>query len=359
VERFREVGGFDLDNIPRVQPVAVVPLPEVIPCIDHKYSRSATLLEPVVAIPLYELFHMATGEPLVRTREELAGRFLIREDATVVATGVARDSKLEAWWAFTDRHRVLTTLRDLGIALVTAPNYSLFLDVPRPDNLHGMKRIGLSWAELMDAGVPAALHLNARTDHDYRRWRQFIVDRGEVELIAFEFGTGAGFRGRIDWHVDQLCRLADRVDRDLVLVVRGGIQVLARLRRHFSKVILIETDAFAKTRKRRRATLSESGRLKWPSEKTPKGAPLDDLLAHNISLRRTALLSSDFTPTLREGDALGRPGSAQRRHRQAGQRGLVGQLDLPLETRTVPADFKGMITAAKSEVAVMRNQGAK
>ena len=47
---------------------------------------------------------------------------------------------------------IMSTLRDLGIALVSVPNFSLFLNVPRPDNLHSMKRIALGWAEFDGGG---------------------------------------------------------------------------------------------------------------------------------------------------------------------------------------------------------------
>jgi hypothetical protein len=188
-----EVDGFELDTIPRVAPLPLAPLPDVIPLISDKYNRIKIRPEPVVAVPLYELFHMGTGEPHVRTRAELADRFRIPIDATVVASGVNRDAKVEAWWALADRARVMQTLRPLGVALVTTPNFSRFTNVPRPDNLHGIKRIGLSWAELMASGTPAALHINARTDHDYTRWTRFIAERPEVTVLAFEFGTGAGY----------------------------------------------------------------------------------------------------------------------------------------------------------------------
>ncbi|MGD4086964.1 hypothetical protein QT607_22765, partial [Xanthomonas citri pv. citri] len=128
---------------------------------------------------------------------------------------------------------------------------------------------------------PAALHLNARTDQDYARWMRFVRERPEVEVVAFEFRTGAGVPSRIDWHVDRLCRIADAARRPLTLVVRGGAQVLHRLKRHFAQVVLVETDAFARTLKRRRAEFTEAGRLRWPRISTPKGAPIDDLLAHN------------------------------------------------------------------------------
>ena len=50
--------------------------PSLIPFVGHKYSRSKPLVEPVVAVPLYELFHLGTGQPHVRSRAELSERFL-------------------------------------------------------------------------------------------------------------------------------------------------------------------------------------------------------------------------------------------------------------------------------------------
>lgn len=348
-ERYLEVGGFELESTPRVGVLPAPKLPSVIPLIGHKYSRKSILNEPVVAVPLYELFHMGSGQPHVRTRAELAHRFRIPETATVVASGVDRDIKLEAWWAFFDRDLILSTLRDLKIALVTAPNFSLFLNVPRPDNLHSMKRIALGWAELIAAGIPAALHLNARTDRDYARWMRFVQERSEVEIVAFEFGTGAGTPKRIDWHVDRLCRIADTTGRPLTLVVRGGSQVIQRLKRHFANVVLIETDAFTRTLKRRRAEFTETGRLRWPRISTPKGAPIDDLLAHNIVTKRTALVLSDFAPTARSERSAGHARrSTQHADGQAGQGSFLAQLDATLEARAVPADFQRVIVAAET-----------
>lgn len=348
-ERYLEIGGFDLKSTPKVPALPAPSLPPVIPLIGHKYSRHAVLNEPVIAVPLYELFHMGSGQPLVRTRAELAARFRIPEEAVVIASGVDRDIKLEAWWAFADRSLIHVTLRDLGIALVTVPNFSLFLNVPRPDNLHSIKRIALSWAELITAGIPAALHLNARTDRDYARWMRFVRERPEVEIVAFEFGTGAGAPNRIDWHVDRLCRLADAAGRPMTLVVRGGAPVLQRLRRHFAHVVLIETDAFARTLKRRRAELTEGGRLRWPRISTPKGAPIDELLAHNIATKRAALLLTDFAPPPRSDRAAGyarRP--TQHADGETGQGSFLTQLDATLQARAVPADLQRVVVAAES-----------
>lgn len=346
-DRYQEVVSFDLETIQRVSALPVPVLPAVVPLIPHKYSRQTVLPEPVVALSLYDLFHMRTGEPLVRTRAELRERFLIPEDAVLVVTGVDRDIKLEAWWGFEKRDALFAALRALDVALVTGPNYSLFTDAPRPDNLHSIKRIAMSWAELMAGGVAAALHLNARTDHDYRRWSQFILDRPEVTVVAFEFGTGAGYRGRIDWHVDRLCALAKQVRRPLTLVQRGGVPALGRLRAAFNQVILIETDAFPRTRARRHAVIDAGGRLRWKRVTTERGAPLDDLLAHNISVHRTHLMTPSPSTPLR----VIRPAakrSAKYAHGETGQGSLVPDFDLSLQAGTVPLDFQDVVVAAKA-----------
>ena len=64
-ERYLEIDGFELESTPRVDALATPELPSVIPLIGHKYSRKAVLNEPVVAVPLYELFHMRSGQPHV------------------------------------------------------------------------------------------------------------------------------------------------------------------------------------------------------------------------------------------------------------------------------------------------------
>ena len=118
-----------------------------------------------------------------------------------------------------------------------------------------------------------------------------------IYLTKEKFGTGAGYRRRIDWHVERLCALACGVGRPLTLVVRGGLQMLPRLWARFSQVVLIESDSFSRALKRRRAVITEAGRLRWMRMHTPKGAPIDDLLGTTSrwSVPRTGCDASPFT----------------------------------------------------------------
>lgn len=347
VARMREVGGLDFDNAPRTKANGIPTLPLVIPFVDHRYSRVEVLDEPTVALSLYKLVNFATGKLIVTSRAELAARFLIPEGAQVIVSGVDRDRQLERWWNLEDRATLLASLKGLGIILVTTPNYSVLTDVPRTDNLHSMKRILLCWTEMASAGLAAALHLNGRTEHDYVRWRNLIAERPEIENLAFEFATGCGWPERIDWHVAQLCQLADRIERPLTLAIRGGGRKIKELSKHFAQVTIIETESFSRTIRRRRAYMTEAGRLKWVKFKTPKGAPLDDLFEHNVAVVRSsyetrfpgAVFRRAFSP---------RPQRATDRDGEAIQPRFLSEFDVAGEARSVSPEPEHMVTATKS-----------
>ena len=336
--------GFD--NAPRTNANGVPPLPLIVPFVDHRYGRAAILDEPVVALSLYELVNMATGKVHVASRAELAARFLIAEGAQVVVSGVDKDGPVERWWELKDRRSILTALKELGSILVTTPNYSVLTDVPRTDNLHAMKRILLAWTEMAAAGLAAALHVNGRTEHDYSRWGHLITERPEIEILAFEFATGCGRGERIDWHVAQLCALADRVGRPLAIVVRGGGRKLDALRQHFAQVSLVETEAFARTIRRRRAYITEAGRLKWAKFTTPIGAPIDDLFAHNVRSVRASYEAHHAAIVSRS--------ATRRLHRAAhgngepAEPGLLRELDLTGQARGVAPKSQRVVATAKS-----------
>jgi hypothetical protein len=347
VARMREVKGLGFDNAPRTPANGMPEIPLVVPFIDHRYGRAATLDVPVVAISLYELVNMATGQVHVSSRAELAARFLIPEGAQIVVSGVDKDGPIERWWELKDRPSILGALKDLGITLVTTPNYSVLTDVPRTDNLHAMKRILLAWTEMSTAGLLSALHVNGRTEYDYNRWGELIAGRPEIEVLAFEFATGCGRGDRIDWHVAQLCALADRVEHPLAIVIRGGGRRLNVLLQHFAQVSLIETEAFARTIRRRRAYLTEGGRLKWAKFSTAIGAPIDDLLRHNVSLVRSAY-EAPHPPAIVSRSLPARPRRAAHANDEAIEPGLLRELNLTGEARGVAPQPQRVVATAKS-----------
>jgi len=124
------------------------------------------------------------------------------------------------------------------------------------------------------------LHVNARTETDFRRWAAYIRERPEVTDVAFEFTTGTGWGDRRNVHAAWLVELARTAGRPLGLVVRGGVDVLPSLAANFARVTFIDTSIFVKTLNRQRAAIA-NGSLRWQPSPTAINAPVDTLMSDN------------------------------------------------------------------------------
>lgn len=285
-EQVREIDGFALENVPRSLALTCEPLPQFIPILYHKGRRKRVANNAAVALPLYALFDKRTGAPKFGSRQALCEAYGIGSEVQIVLTGTDQDPPIERWWRYGTMRRseAIANLRLLGVQLVTTPNYSLFPNVPRWDDLHSMKRIALMQAELASGGVPAALHVNGRTERDFERWGQYLAGRPEVTHIAYEFGTGAGHPDRMPQHLEWLSKLSRAAGRRLTLVVRGGSAALPQLAQSFD-IIFLDTDVFMRSMNRQRAAHAGNLRLRWEATPTERGEPLDDLFDRNTEQR--------------------------------------------------------------------------
>lgn len=275
----------DCDTVCRNRPdvfVAGPSLPSLVPVLYHSGGRLAPFKPPAVCLPLYKVIQRQNGAVRYARATDLARGFAIAADVPVILTGTAPDRPLERWWSLgSERREAIRALRRLGVALVTTPNYSLFTDQPRWDDLHSIKRIAITHEEFLSEGLPAALHVNARTEKDWERWTDYVAGRPEVTHLAFEFSTGAGYVDRIQWHRDQLIKLAGAVERPLHLIMRGGAKLLYHLAVAFPNITLLETSLFMKTKSRQRAVLFGPGKVAWESSPTETSETIDTLLAEN------------------------------------------------------------------------------
>lgn len=282
-DRVREVGTFELGTVPHARLLAPPDLPRVVPVIYHRTGRRALPLSETVALPLYSLFDRRTGLPRYASHDTLCEAFGVKPRSTIVLTGTDRDPPLERWWEFgAERRRTLIqAMKAVGIGLVTTPNYSLFIDRPRWDDLHAIKRIAIIHEEFLREGMPAALHVNGRTESDFRRWAAYLIGRPEITHLAYEFTTGTGWAGRQEQHAQWLTELAGEAGRPLHLVVRGGLEVLPTLAGAFAGTTVLDTSIFMKTMKRQRAYAKTNAALGWMRSPTERGAPVDRLFADN------------------------------------------------------------------------------
>lgn len=290
-DRMREINGLELNNIPRATPCPAPPFPDYVPYFYHDSRRAKPLDLDTIALPL-RMFHSSDGQLRFKNRAEVEDRFGIDPKTRIILIGSGRDKAIETWWKLSERRlTVLAGLRALGVALVTGPNYSMFTDEVRYNDMHAMKRIGTAWQEIVAEGVPGAYHLNARTPQDYRRLAAFMAERLEVTDVAFEFKTGAAWRTRLPFHVAELVQLATRVGRPLHLVMIGGITALPALATAFHRTTYIDTSAFMATMHRQRLYTNNEGKMKKAGEFTLDGQPLDGLFRENIATMRARVTS--------------------------------------------------------------------
>jgi hypothetical protein len=286
VDRVREVNTFNLGTITLRAKLDRPALPTCVPLIYHSGSRRQPLKGYMIAVPLHAMYDRKSGETKQDSSFELARRLQIVEGTPIILTGVAKDKAVERWWGIGSRarRRAIRAFREQGAVLATTPNFSLFSNRPRWDDLHAMKRIAITAEEFLEEGLPVALHVNGRTETDFMRWLEHLSQHPEIECLAYEFTTGTRRRGRMWQHAAWLCALAHRVERPLHLVVRGGSEVLPFLKAYFASVTSIDSRPFVKTLKRQRAFINAAGIIGWETAPTPLGAPVDDLFAYNTDL---------------------------------------------------------------------------
>ena len=301
IERMREINGFDYANVESAAPCASpADVSSYVPMIFHGNRREKNLDMDTVAVPLHKLYSRRDGSLRYKTPADLAAVFRVRKGARIIAIGSGRDKPIEAWWGLSAaRKNVIAGLRDLGVVMVTSPNYSVFTDQPRYDDMYNQKRILVAWQEFLAGKMPSSLHLNARTIHDYKRIAEFIDIRDEVSDVSFEFKTGAAWRGRRDFHYQHLAEVGRGSVRPLRLTMVGGISALPVLVPHYrGGVIYIDTTAFMGTLHRQRLFEGNDGKISKVPELTATGAPLDDLFIRNIEVmrRRVERIISESRP---------------------------------------------------------------
>lgn len=278
VEQFNEVGGFSLLNVAEPKERLFMPASSIVPTVYHSASRNQTASSKSVCLRLSDLYSFKSGKVRFDSREELCRSFRIREDAEIILSGVDHDRRIEPWWRLGERRQTtITGLRKLDIDLVTTPNFSMILDRPRMDDLHSMKRIAIVHEEFSRFGLPAAIHVNGRTDRDFKRWSEFLAQRPTIHQIAFEFSTGNGRSDRLPLYLDWLSNLPDAAGRPLDIFVRGNPTTIPVLRGIFRRVCYIETTSFMRTTKRRQAVRLGNQRLTWQKHPTKPGDDLASL----------------------------------------------------------------------------------
>lgn len=284
----REIGGFEFLEFSNLPAPRIRALPDVAPVIYHGNRRAEPLVTPWVALPLFKVLHPSKPRLKFETPAELRRAFRLAPFTRIILTGVDRDPIIERAWRLSDKRReVFAQLAELNIECVTSPNFSVFCDVPRTDNLHSLARITHVFVDAMDAGVASALHVNGNSDRDYERLAIWIDRHPFITHVSIDFSTGTGWGNRGAQHARWLRNLARYVRHPLSLITRGGVRWLPQLADVFTHITVLDTNVFMRTLHRQAAEITPTGVLKWNPTLTLQGQTVDHLMADNVRTIRT------------------------------------------------------------------------
>jgi hypothetical protein len=272
-----EIGGFDHRGIPSVVQ-ASTPLPRYVPVIQRPLDR-VTPLE-WAAIPLTEVMRFDRGAymPRAATAADLRAKFGLAVTTKVVLLGTGKDRGIETYWRLHRKFSVAEALAGLDIEAGIVPNYSMFLEDPRPQHMHNRKRSLLVAKDWSEAGIPTVLYLQAVSPADWKYWESFLVAHPEVVQVAQEFQTGLANPDRATFAFDNLVRIQDRLGRRLHLFAIGATRYRAEIPKRFDEWTLLDSMPFMKAISRRAAGAT-GRRITW---RPALGEDVADLLVHNV-----------------------------------------------------------------------------
>jgi hypothetical protein len=286
--RWAEVGGLlDFSHEPYLR-LDGSTWPCYIPMIRSGPCRRTPLNCSFVALSLYESLRVLRAgngryEPTgaVNFRRRLA----LRDDCKILLVGVGPDATIEGFYR---KYRQLDLPRifaGLGLTAITPPNFSYFLDVPRPHSLYNRKRMLRVADEFLREGVPVAPHFNATNEADWDFWIDLLRQSPGLSVYCKEFQTGNQFRRCYAGTVEQMLRVQDRIGRPLHALLVAGKKtlpgLLPGLQSRQGSFSVIDSDPSMKTNHRQ--ILGDDGSK---SITAVAGACLSRLLDHNITVQR-------------------------------------------------------------------------
>jgi hypothetical protein len=231
-----EVNGL---NPSTVSPKFAVPhslVPKFIPVLDRGLLKMPGLLPryALVAISLDDIFLKApvlngghvtapnidTMNPALLQSPGLAGKKIL-----LLSTGP--DKLIESIWQYANPINFYKQVGQLGVAVATAFNFSVFLnECPFAQHLNEKKSL-LTFREYQDHGIPCIPHLYWGNDWQIEDWIQWFEEHPEVEIITINCQC---YKSDFDrkFAVTGIKKILVRLPQ-LHILLEGGVRLLPEL----------------------------------------------------------------------------------------------------------------------------------
>ena len=248
------IGGLDLEwprPVAHHQPAS---LPDHLPVLVQAYADSIDL--PWVALHAGRVLGV-TGRGLTpKHRRPLHEVYRLAPSTRLALEFYVEDRVLEGLWA--NRRQVIRELRQLPLELVLSPNFSVWRDHSRFEQLVKQRRSFAFYHELIEAGLPAIPDVGwSRFEPDGRLWAEWINSQpGLRALSIFCGGRKIHAERRAERETLEDIALFHRAVRPGVAFVLGGVhapQRLAALRAAASgrQLVVCNGTAYAVAQRRR------------------------------------------------------------------------------------------------------------
>lgn len=292
-EDLLEIRGFGFEGMPAFLQPRRLSLPKYVPTIQHGIPEAEPVSLPWAAVPLNRLLRLGKGQyaPAVTTAADLRRMFSLGAETRIILLGFGKDRPIENYWRWRRVSAVTGLLSPLDFTAAIAPNYSFFLEDPRPQHLFNRKRSLICAAELSRAGIPAVVCLQAVAPADWTYWENFFAAHSEISVVAEDFQTGLARRDRGLPAIECIARLQDRVGRKLHLIAVGGGQYAHEIAAHFDGWTVIDSIPFMKATHRRFADKTKA-RVSW---RRALDRDVGEMLQHNAISWADWLLSRAHT----------------------------------------------------------------
>ena len=221
------LGGLDLKWPRPVRHPDLPALPDHLPVLVQAYADPVDV--PWVALHGGRVFG-ATGCSITpKHRQPLGEIYRLGPNTKVALQLYVEDRVLEGLWA--SRRTIIAELRELAFDLVLAPNYSVWRDSSRWDQLVQQRRSFAFYHELVEAGLPAVPDVGfSLFEPDGRLWAVWINSQPDLAAVSI-FCGGRKIHAELRAHRETVEDIAlfHRAVRPEVAFVLGGIHSFGRL----------------------------------------------------------------------------------------------------------------------------------
>ena len=221
------LGGLDLVWPRPVLHHAVCDLPVHLPVLVQAYADRVDL--PWVALHAGRVFGLAGSGLTPKHRRPLRDSYRVSAGTRLALEFYVEDRVLEGVWAH--RREVIPQLTDLGLDLILSPNFSVWRDHSRFEQLIQQRRSFAFYHELREADLPAVPDVGwSFFEPDGRLWADWINGQAGLSAVSiFCGGRKIHAERRAFRETLEDIALFHRAVRPDVAFVLGGINAPKRL----------------------------------------------------------------------------------------------------------------------------------